>query len=902
MAKLPVLITRIDIDAGAERKNYLVQAKQGDKATRFVSVLIVEDGKEYAPPADADLIANFQKPDGKFAYNAAKIDDGNRILVELTNQVLAVSGEVVCEVEIRAKDSSQVLTSCAFTVKVGRSNRNENAILSSNEMTAFDAKWATLNSSMEEYATAERLRAEAEQNRVNAENARVNAETARENAESARNNAETSRASAETSRTKAETARENAESARNNAETSRASAETSRTKAETARQTAEGKREANTQAAIKNAQDATNKATEATKKAEAALADQAELEQTLADCKTLKGQTETAASNAAASKAAAEKAQKQAAANQSAAQNAQKGAEQAQQTAAGNQTTAEQQATLAGQERAKAEAAAKTAESWTPDGAVDAIWAARLDGTNTAEIFQQYAAALSAQGVDVDTIVRRWFALVWDNNTYGTKLYKFATSATPDGELIQASAELGAAKPGTNSTAAVDPYFQRGAFWAVEVAYEIENKEPVVKAVAGVNGVNRETLLSGKFGMVGVAQKTGWVCDTADDDYYYHYYRAAPAYFLADANAYKPLPEGVAVDGSLRPFVIHAKYMAGRGADGKLTSASGLAVVNFISMDGQRAEWKKRGADYCGICGCDLAFRMRMFWAKYGKKGNSGTLEGCSGYSYQYKAAVSETGVTRVIMTAAQADSYLVGSTVSVGDVGTGTSTDRGVASMRAKADKVRILSIEDVTMDGTAYKALNLDTATPFDTEKDKTIVSTMPWHSGSCDNVQGADGSPTSCTSGKEPYVLQLLECQPGAYAISADQLTEQVLNDTAYTHRLVFFRQAAQIATSITADAVRSPIVLTMPTTQTGQWMYEKDVEIDADGNMYPVDAGPGASSTNGPRAAVYVPPAGSRVCAWWAWAFLNSWGGCGLSGGHAYSWAGNANWSGLCGAFG
>lgn len=787
MAKLPVLITRIDIDAGAERKNYLVQAKQGDKATRFVSVLIVEDGKEYAPPADADLIANFQKPDGKFAYNAAKIDDGNRILVELTNQVLAVPGEVVCEVEIRAKDSSQVLTSCTFTVKVGRSNRNENAILSSNEMTAFDAKWATLNSSMEEYATAERLRAEAEQNRAAAETARQNAEASRDGNETARKNAETSRASAEASRAKAETAR----------------------------QTAEDKREKNTQAAIKNAQDATNKATEATK---------------------------------------------------------------------------------------KAEAAAKTAESWTPDGAVDAIWAARLDGTNTAEIFQQYAAALIAQGVDIDTIVRRWFALLWDNNTYGTKLYKFATSATPDGELIQASAELGATKPGTNTAAAVDPYFPRGAFWAVEVAYEIENKEPVVKAVAGVNGVNRETLLSGKFGMVGVAQKTGWVCDTADDNYYYHYYRAAPAYFMADANAYKPLPEGVAVDGSLRPFVIHAKYMAGRGADGKLTSASGLAVVNFISIDGQRAEWKKRGADYCGICGCDLAFRMRMFWAKYGKKGNSGTLEGCSGYNYQYKAAVSETGVTRVIMTAAQADSYLVGSTVSVGDVGTGTSTDRGVASMRAKADKVRILSIEDVTVDGTAYKALNLDTATPFDTEKDKTIVSTMPWHSGSCDNVQGADGSPTSCTSGKEPFIIQLLECQPGGYAISADQLTEQLLTNTAYTNRLVFFRQAAQIATSITANAVRSPIVLTMPTTQTGQWMYEKDVEIDADGNMYPVDAGSGASSTNGPRAAVFVPTAGSRVYAWWAWANLNNWGNCGLSGGNANNWTGNANWNGLCGAFG
>lgn len=825
MAKLPVLITRIDIDAGAERKNYLVQAKQGDKATRFVSVLIVEDGKEYAPPADADLIANFQKPDGKFAYNAAKIDEGNRILVELSNQVLAVPGEVVCEVEIRAKDSSQILTSCTFTVKVGRSNRNEDAILSSNEMTAFDTKWAALNSSMEEYATAERLRAEAEIKRQN-----------------------------------------------------------------------------DTQAAIRKTEAAAETANNAAKRAEDALENQEQLEQTLAQCQELKNQAAQEAQNAATEADAAEAAKNQAGQERAAAEAAKAAAETAQENAEGNQATAEQQAALAGQERVKAEAAAKIAEGWTPDGAVDAIWAARLDGTNTAEIFRQYAAALSAQGVDVDTIMRRWFTLLWDNNTYGTKLYKFATSATPDGELIQASAELGATKPGTNTTAATDPYFQRGAFWAVEVAYEIENKEPVVKAVAGVNGVDRATLLSGKFGMVGVAQKTGWVCDTADDNYYYHYYRAAPAYFLADANAYKPLPEGVAVDGSLRPFVIHAKYMAGRGADGKLTSASGLTVVNFISMDSQRAEWKKRGADYCGICGCDLAFRMRMFWAKYAKKGNSGTLEGCSGYNIQNKAAVSETGVTRVLMTASDASGYLVGSTVSVGDVGTGTSTDRGVASMRAKADKVRILSIEDVTVDGVAYKALNLDTATPFDTEKDKTIVSTMPWHSGSCDNVQGADGSPTSCTSGKEPFIIQLLECQPGGYAISADQLTEQVLDDTAYTHRLVFFRQAAQIAASITANAVRSTVVLTMPTTQAGGWQYQKDVEIDVDGNMYPVSVGSGASSTNGCRAAVCVHAAGSRVYAWWAWAALNDWGHCGLSGGSALSLTGSANWFGLCGACG
>lgn len=251
MEKIPVLITRIDIDAGAERKDYLVQAKQGDKATRFVSVLIVEGGKEYAPPADADLIANFQKPDGKFAYNAAKIDEGNRILVELTNQVLAAPGEVVCEVEIRAKDGSQVLTSCMFTVKVGRNNRDENAILSSNEMTALDTKWAEINADMEEWTTAERLRVEAERKRAEAETVRVNAETARV--------------------------------------------------------TAENKRQTDTQAAIERAENAA-------KEAEGALKNQAELEKTLEDCKQLKESAENSAADAAASKTAA-KASESAAAN-----------------------------------------------------------------------------------------------------------------------------------------------------------------------------------------------------------------------------------------------------------------------------------------------------------------------------------------------------------------------------------------------------------------------------------------------------------------------------------------------------------------------------------------------------------------------------------------------------------
>ena len=531
---------------------------------------------------------------------------------------------------------------------------------------------------------------------------------------------------------------------------------------------------------------------------------------------------------------------------------------------------------------------------------IDDIFTALITPENVDEMFGRWFMVADDGAASLTELLSRWFSLLPDEATYGVRFYKFAVSQTSDGDLLDKSAELGAATPGTNTVRAVDPYCKRGAFWTCEVAYEIENKDVEIKAVSGVRGVSRELLLSGRYGMVGVAQKTGWVQDTQDENYYFHRYRTGPLYGLTDADSFSPLPEAVRVDGTLRTFVVHAKYMAGRDADGLLTSATGLAAVNFISMSSQITEWRKRGADYCGINGCDLAFRMRMFWLKYAKKGNSGTLEGCSSYNYQKKAAVSESGVTRVILSTSDASGYLVGSTVSVGDTGSGTSTDRGVASMREKADKVRILSIENVTIQDVQYKALNLETSEPFDTEAGVTYISTMPWHSGSCDNVLGVDGSPTNCTSGKEPFIIQGLECQPGGYAIAADQLTEQILSEDAFTIGLVCFREAARIATSISSDAVRSPVKLFLPADQAAAWIYQGDAEIDTDGNLCPVTVG--ASSNTGMRAALIVPAAGSRVFAWWTWASLSAGGVCGLSCGSASAGSGDSNWNGLAGACG
>ena len=291
--------------------------------------------------------------------------------------------------------------------------------------------------------------------------------------------AASSAAAAKTSETNAKASETAAASSEANAKASETAAKTSETNAkasETAAKTSETNAASSETNAAGSASTASAKAGDAGESASAAAASAAAAKTSETNAKASETAAASSEAAAASSASAAKTSETNAANSKTAAAGSASAAENSASAAAGSQKVAEEEAAQATQERVKAEEAAKAAEGWTPDGAVDAIWAARLDGTNTAEIFQQYAAALIAQGVDIDTILRRWFALLWDNNTYGTKLYKFATSPTPDGELIQASAELGAAKPGTNTTAAVDPYFPRGAFWAVEVAYEIETR------------------------------------------------------------------------------------------------------------------------------------------------------------------------------------------------------------------------------------------------------------------------------------------------------------------------------------------------------------------------------------------------------------------------------------------
>lgn len=522
------------------------------------------------------------------------------------------------------------------------------------------------------------------------------------------------------------------------------------------------------------------------------------------------------------------------------------------------------------------------------------LTAAQLAGTSGAAIYDAfYAAGVTPENVDdmfvswwhgaddgqytKTQLLARWFNLLNSDKTFGTKFYNFGTSQTTQGELCDDSAEIGVTTPSTNTVKGKDPLHQQFAFWTVEVEYEIDaNGEIEIKSVAKVDSsFNR----GGTNGMVGVAQKTGWLSITNDSVNWWVRYRTA------QAPGYVPIAEGVSpVDNKPRAFVVHAKYMGGKGADGKPTSASGLAPLNYSwSHNSQIAEWRKRGANYAGISICDIFFRILMFWLKYAKKGNSGTMEGCTSYNFQYKCAVAETGVTRVLLTEAQAKNLLVGSSVIVGDVGSGTSTDRGVASMYKCAKNVRILSIVSTVVEETTYYAVNLETDTPFDTTTD-TYISTMPWWSGSCDDVLGVDGSPTSCTNGKEPFIIQGLESQIGAYAVVADIIDTITVSEdsTTMTIKPATVRLAKNIAQSRSANYVDTNKPLTIPKPANWAWHFIGDLAYDKAHPEFtlPSIVDNGANSGNGFKSAVLVPTSGG-VCEWLSWGYLVDYSACGLA---------------------
>lgn len=184
-------------------------------------------------------------------------------------------------------------------------------------------------------------------------------------------------------------------------------------------------------------------------------------------------------------------------------------------------------------------------------------------------------------------------------------------------------------------------------------------------------------------------------------------------------------------------------------------------------------------------------------YIKYASLTLDGIMNGCCSYYNANKhPAVAETGVKRIIVTVAEGNALLVGSTICMG-----TGSYGGKAAQTSVVDRRKITSIEDVEIGGTAYKAVYLDVDAAFDTTVDL-IWTTMQWWTGSTDDVLGSDGSPYSNTSSKEPYKLQGIEQSYGCYEVMADTILTYAAENGVNVLTFNVCRNATQFATSVTA----------------------------------------------------------------------------------------------------
>ena len=491
---------------------------------------------------------------------------------------------------------------------------------------------------------------------------------------------------------------------------------------------------------------------------------------------------------------------------------------------------------------------------------------------------------IKQNGGGVENALSNYFALRRNGKVFTTKIYKWETSTSPVGVKMNANENM-VAEPSVGRTEGRDDYAQYGLFHHFTCNFSVDE-----------NGFNHVDALEGQIGFtkygkvqVGEVTMSAWFgIEDTTEAVLYHYSDSQ-----TELTPY-PMKESINPDGTISPFMIHAKYAAG-DIDGVPYSSKGLAPANGcqatqarnpVSYTGMITYMHKLGGHYCGTTSWDLFYRQLMMIIKYATTHSQSIMAGCTSYSNQNQNLVEETGVMRVVLTKAQAAGYVIGSYVSIGDVGSNTNKDRYYSYMHNKAYSVKVTKIEDVD-DSNA--AVYVDAPEAFDTTL-TTWITTMPWHSGATDEVAGSDGSPNSNTNGKDPYKIQGIETCIGAYEVLGNVVMDIVTGSDGNPARDVYVcEDASTLSSNIATVRANYKKAIAQVAYTAASWKYITEETTDPNlGIMIPTKVGGG--STTGFADGLYTDAGTSGQREWLALGGL-------YAGANAGLWILNANngWS-------
>lgn len=469
---------------------------------------------------------------------------------------------------------------------------------------------------------------------------------------------------------------------------------------------------------------------------------------------------------------------------------------------------------------------------------------------------------IKQNGGGVENALSNYFALRRNGKVFTTKIYKWETSTSPVGVKMNANENM-VAEPSVGRTEGRDDYAQYGLFHHFTCNFSVDE-----------NGFNHVDALEGQIGFtkygkvqVGEVTMSAWFgIEDTTEAVLYHYSDSQ-----TELTPY-PMKESINPDGTISPFMIHAKYAAG-DIDGVPYSSKGLAPANGcqatqarnpVSYTGMITYMHKLGGHYCGTTSWDLFYRQLMMIIKYATTHSQSIMAGCTSYSNQNQNLVEETGVMRVVLTKAQAAGYVIGSYVSIGDVGSNTNKDRYYSYMYNKAYSVKVTKIEDVD-DSNA--AVYVDAPEAFDTTL-TTWISTMPWRSGATDEVAGSDGSPNSNTNGKDPYKIQGIETCIGAYEVLGNVVMDIVTGADGNPARDVYVcEDASTLSSNIATVRANYKKAIAQVAYTAASWKYITEETTDPNlGIMIPTKVGGG--STTGFADGLYTDAGTSGQREWLA----------------------------------
>ena len=217
-----------------------IDTKEYDKNSRYITVSLTYKGKEYQISGDTvKARIKWLKPDKKAVFNDCVINSDNTITIDLTKQMLIVSGVAKATLSLYDINTDQVLSTTSFNAIVEASAVSDDTILSSDEFKTVQSEFKKLDELNKTVTECENIR-------------QKNEETRNAN-EDIRNTNENNRISAENTRMDFENTRiEN--------ENKRITNENTRQQNETTRETQEDKRQSDTATAISNANNAAKNA------------------------------------------------------------------------------------------------------------------------------------------------------------------------------------------------------------------------------------------------------------------------------------------------------------------------------------------------------------------------------------------------------------------------------------------------------------------------------------------------------------------------------------------------------------------------------------------------------------------------------------------------------------------